>query len=238
MRMTHKQWILNGTTMIRVSWTYLPNFKQCTLWNVSDGGVITGGGQETTLNELKLLSGNCCCKELNLVQKPFNHSMYYHPAVMKVRHLNVLAWENGKYWRNSFGTAYVISVCSCANNFMEYCLHKSAVNVYWRFLNCGLSGAKPLSVPDVVCASLKKIRKFRQQDQSSNRCVPSDRQCAESSPTGRTSSGIVLLKASSLSGMNWCSVLWKSWLLSCWACGFECCKGQARPSLVSDMCCC
>jgi hypothetical protein len=51
-----------------------------------------------------------------------------------------------------------------------------------------LEGTKALSVPDVVCAALYTIRKHRQQVQSSNRCVPSDRQGSESSPTGRTSS--------------------------------------------------
>jgi hypothetical protein len=59
--------------------------------------------------------------------------MYCHPAVMTVWHLNVRAWENVKFWRNSFGTAYVVSVCSCVNSFMGSCLHESAVNLYWKF---------------------------------------------------------------------------------------------------------
>jgi hypothetical protein len=49
-------------------------------------------------------------EELNLFQKLFDCSMYCHPAVMKVWHLNVPAWENVKLWRNSFGTAYVVCV--------------------------------------------------------------------------------------------------------------------------------
>jgi hypothetical protein len=151
--------------------------------------------------------GNCCYKKLNLVQKLFDHSMYCHPAVTTVWHLNVFDWENVKLWRNSFGTAYVLSACSSVNSFMGSCLHKRAVNMYWKFLTCGLSGAKALSVPDEVCADLQKIRKYRQQDQSNNRGMWSDQQGTESSPSGRTASGIILLTTSSLSGMNWYSLL-------------------------------
>ena len=153
---------------------------------------------------------------------------------MTVWHLKFPAWENVKLRRNSFGTAYVISVCSCVNCFLSSCLHKRAVNMYWKILNCGLSGVKALSVPDVVCAHLHKIRKHRQQDQSSNRLVKSDQKGPESSSSSRTPSGIILL-TSSLSGMN--SVLSKIWLLSCWECGFEFCKGHAWPSPVSVVCC-
>jgi hypothetical protein len=81
------------------------------------------------------------------------------------------------------------------------------VNMYWKFFNCGFSGAKTLSVPVVVCADLHMIRKHRQHDQSTNRYVPSDQQGSESSSSSRTSSGIILLTASSLSGMKWYSVL-------------------------------
>jgi hypothetical protein len=51
-----------------------------------------------------------------------------------------------------------------------------------------LEGAKALCVPDVVCADLHMIRKHRQCDQSSNRCIPSDQQGSQSSPSGRISS--------------------------------------------------
>jgi hypothetical protein len=150
--------------------------------------------------------GNCYYGVLNLVRKLFNCSMYCQPAVMTIWHLNVPAWENVKLWRNSFGTEYVVSVCSCMNIFIGSCLHESAVNMYWKCFNCGLSGTKEFSVPDVVCADLHTIRKHIQRDQSSNRCMPSDQQGSESSPTGITSSGTILL-TSPLSGMNWYSVL-------------------------------
>ena len=89
-------------------------------------------------------------------------------------------------------------------------------------------------MPDVVCADLHKIRKHRQQDQSSKRCVKSDQKGSESSSSSRTSSGIVLLTIP-LSGMN--SVLSKIRLLSCWECGLEICKGHEWPSLLWVVCC-
>jgi hypothetical protein len=51
-----------------------------------------------------------------------------------------------------------------------------------------LEGAKALSVPVVVCVDLHTIRKQRQRDQSSNRCMPSDQKGSESLPSGSTSS--------------------------------------------------
>jgi len=98
-------------------------------------------------------------------------------------------------------TAYVVSVCSCVNSFMGSCLHEGAVNMYLKFFNCGFSGAKALSVPDVVCAELHMIRKCRQHDESSNRCMSSDQEGYESSPSDRASSGNILL-TSYLSGMK------------------------------------
>jgi hypothetical protein len=87
------------------------------------------------------------------------------------------------------------------NRFMGFCLYESAVNMYWKCFNCGLSGTKALSVPDVVFADLHTIRKHRQHDQSSNGYKLSDQQVSESSPAGLTSSGIILLTTNSLSGM-------------------------------------
>jgi len=70
-----------------------------------------------------------------------------------------------------------------------------------KVFNCGLSGAKALSVPDVGSADLHTIRKRRQHDQISKRCMLSDQEGSESSPSCGTSSVIILL-TSSLSGMN------------------------------------